>query len=69
MKNLQNIFFFLFSVISYGQVTVLTEINTKEGKLNEPIILTIIQEVAGDDLVQQSPLQLMDLSKFDIIGT
>jgi hypothetical protein len=69
MKSLQNIFFLLFSVISYGQVTVLTEINTKEGKLNEPIILTIIQEVAGDDLVQQSPLQLMDLSKFDIIGT
>ena len=67
MKNLHNIFFLLFSVISYGQVTVLTEI--KEGKLNEPIILTIIQEVAGDDLVQQSPLQLMDLSKFDIIGT
>jgi hypothetical protein len=67
MKSLQNIFFLLFSVISYGQVTVLTEI--KEGKLNEPIILTIIQEVAGDDLVQQSPLQLMDLSKFDIIGT
>lgn len=60
--------FFVFSVISYGQVNVLTEVNTKEAKLNEPIILTIVQEVVGDDLLQQSPLQLMDLSKFDIIG-
>lgn len=69
MKKLQYILFLIFSVFSYGQVTVLTEVNTKDAKLNEPVVLTIVQEVVGDDLVQQSPLQLMDLSKFDIIGT
>lgn len=69
MSKLHYIFLFLTSVIYYGQVTVLTEVNTKDAKLNEPVVLTIVQEVVGDDMVQQSPLQLMDLSKFDIIGT
>ncbi len=69
MKNLQYITFLLLSVISYGQVTLLTDVNVKEAKPNEPIVLTIVQEVAGDDLVQQSPLRMPDLSKFDIIGT
>ncbi len=69
MKNFFYILFGLISVISYGQVTVLAEVNNKESKLNEPLVLTIVQEVAGEDLVQQTPLQLMDLSKFDVIGT
>ena len=69
MKKLQYITFLLLSVISYGQVTLLTDVNVKEAKPNEPIVLTIVQEVAGDDLVQQSPLRMPDLSKFDIIGT
>jgi len=69
MKKLQYITFLLLSVISYGQVTFLTDVNVKEAKPNEPIVLTIVQEVAGDDLVQQSPLRMPDLSKFDIIGT
>lgn len=69
MKKLQYITFLLLSVISYGQVTILTDVNVKEAKPNEPIVLTIVQEVAGDDLVQQSPLRMPDLSKFDIIGT
>ena len=53
MKKLQYITFLLLSVISYGQVTLLTDVNVKEAKPNEPIVLTIVQEVAGDDLVQQ----------------
>lgn len=69
MKKLQYIMFLLLSVISSGQVTLLTDVNVKEAKPNEPIVLTIVQEVAGDDLVQQSPLRMPDLSKFDIIGT
>ena len=69
MKRLYYILFGLLSVITYGQVTVFTEVNTKEPKLNEPLVLTIVQEVAGEDLEQQTPLQLMDLSKFDVVGT
>lgn len=69
MKRFYYILFGLISVISYGQVTVLTEVNTKEAKTNETIILTIVQEVLGENMIQETPLQLMDLSKFDIIGS
>lgn len=68
MQRIHYILFFFASVISYGQVTVLTDVNTKEAKMNEPVILTVVQEVVGENMEQQTPLQLMDLSKFDIIG-
>ena len=69
MQKILNILFFVMSAISYGQVTVLTDVNTKEPKQNEPVVLTIVQEVVGENMVQESPLQLMDLSKFDIVGS
>ncbi|WP_188618504.1 BatD family protein [Cloacibacterium rupense] len=68
MKNLQYIFYLLFSVISYGQVTLMTDVNVKDAKMNEPIVLTIVQEVVGENMIQQTPLQLMDMSKFDVVG-
>lgn len=68
MKHFYYILFGLISVISYGQVTVLTDVNTKEPKLSEPLVLTIVQEVVGENMEQQTPLRLPDLSKFDIIG-
>ena len=46
MQKILNILFFVMSAISYGQVTVLTDVNTKEPKQNEPVVLTIVQEVA-----------------------
>ena len=67
MQKILNILFFVMSAISYGQVTVLTDVNTKEPKQNEPVVLTIVQEVVGENMVQESRLQLMDLSKFDIV--
>ncbi len=69
MQRFYYILFILISVISYGQVTVFTDINTKEAKINEPLVLTVVQEVVGDNMDQQTPLQLMDLSKFDIVGS
>ena len=68
MQKILNILFFVMSAISYGQVTVLTDVNTKEPKQNEPVVLTIVQEVVGENMEQQSPLRLPDLSKFDIAG-
>lgn len=68
MKRLYFILLSFLSVISYGQVTVLTDINAKEIKLNDPLVLTIVQEVVGENMEQQTPLRLPDLSKFDIIG-
>lgn len=69
MQKILNILFFVMSAISYGQVTVLTDVNTKEPKQNEPVVLTIVQEVVGENMEQQSPLRLPDLSKFDIVGS
>ena len=69
MQKILNILFFVMSAISYGQVTVLTDVNTKEPKQNDPVVLTIVQEVVGENMVQESRLQLMDLSKFDIVGS
>ncbi len=58
-KILNILLFFVMSAISYGQVTVLTEVNTKVTTMqNEyPVILTIVLELNGENLVQQSPLQ------------
>ena len=69
MQKILNILFFVMSAISYGQVTVLTDVNIKEPKQNEPVVLTIVQEVVGENMEQQSPLRLPDLSKFDIVGS
>ena len=69
MQKVLNILFFVMSAISYGQVAVLTDVSTKEPKQNEPVVLTIVQEVVGENMEQQSPLRLPDLSKFDIVGS
>ena len=56
MQKFSTYYFFVMSAISYGQVTVLTDVNTKEPKQNEPVVLTIVQEVVGENMEQQSPL-------------
>lgn len=68
MQRLYFILSIFSTVLSYGQVTVFTEVNAKETKMNEPLVLTVVQEVVGENMEQQTPLQLMDLSKFDILG-
>lgn len=67
----QKLFYILFtfvSVIAYGQV----ELNMKPDKSDyngkEIVNLIITLELNGDNLVQQSKIQLPDLSKFNIIG-
>lgn len=67
-QKLEFIVFLFFPVIFYGQVTVLSDVNTKEAKINEPIVLTIVQEIFGENFEQQTPLRMPDLSKFDILG-
>ena len=44
MQKFSTYYFFVMSAISYGQVTVLTDVNTKEPKQNEPVVLTIVQK-------------------------
>lgn len=60
---------FLAFFISYGQISLLAEASTKEPKQNERFTLTIVLEINGNNVEQQSPIKLPDLSKFEILGT
>lgn len=57
------------SVFAYGQVELLAFADKKEVHVNERLNLTIIFELNGNDLVQESRVKLPDFSKFELIGT
>lgn len=61
--------FTLLSVISYGQVKLTMKPDKTDYNGREIVNLTITLELNGDNLVQQSKLQLPDLSKFNMIGS
>ncbi|MBP7173411.1 MAG: BatD family protein [Cloacibacterium sp.] len=69
MKQTSYILFCLISIFGYGQVTLATETDSKELKLNEKLSFTIILGIRGEDFQEESPLKLPDLSKFNIIGS
>lgn len=56
------------SVITYGQVELYMKPDKSDYNAKDIVNLTIILELNGDNLVQQSKIQLPDLSKFNIIG-
>lgn len=59
----------LASVITYGQVNLSMDADKTEYAGKDIINLTIVLELNGSDLVQQTGFQLPDLSKFNIIGS
>ena len=59
---------FILPIFGYGQVTLLSETNTKEYQVREPFNLSIGLEIIGENYQQQSPVRLPDLSKFEILG-
>ncbi|RTZ49574.1 hypothetical protein EJ377_03720 [Chryseobacterium arthrosphaerae] len=59
----------LASVITYGQVNLSLDADKSEYGSKDIVNLTIILELNGSDLEQQSRFQLPDLSKFNIIGS
>ncbi|WP_343659281.1 BatD family protein [Chryseobacterium sp.] len=59
----------LASVITYGQVNLSMDADKSEYAGKDIINLTIVLELNGSDLVQQTGFQLPDLSKFNIIGS
>ncbi|MCJ7935069.1 MAG: BatD family protein [Chryseobacterium sp.] len=59
----------LASVITYGQVNLSLDADKSEYGGKDIVNLTIVLELNGSDLVQQTGLQLPDLSKFNIIGS
>jgi len=64
-----HILFLLLSVIYYGQVNLTLKSDKTDYNGKEAINLTIILEMNGGDLVQQTGFQLPDLSKFNMIGS
>lgn len=59
----------LASVITYGQVNLSLDADKSEYGSKDIVNLTIVLELNGGDLEQQSRFQLPDLSKFNIIGS
>ena len=59
---------FILPIFGYGQVTLLSETDTKEYQVREPFSLSIGLEIIGENYQQQSPVRLPDLSKFEILG-
>ena len=69
MKHtLSYILFFLTAVITYGQVTLAVS-EVKDQKVNQRFSLTVLLEISGENMQQETPLRMPDLSKFNIIGT
>ncbi|AZA84735.1 hypothetical protein C1637_18285 [Chryseobacterium lactis] len=59
----------LASVIAYGQVNLSMDADKSEYGNKDVVNLTILLELNGSDLEQQTRFQLPDLSKFNIIGS
>ncbi|MCY0967767.1 BatD family protein [Chryseobacterium wangxinyae] len=68
----QKLFYILMtfvSVIAYGQVELRMKPDKSDYNGKEIVNLTITLELNGDNLEQQSKIQLPDLSKFSMIGS
>src|SRR6218665_1730000 len=59
------ILFLLASAFSFAQVNIYSEVNTQEARVNSPITFTVVLEIYGEDLIQESPVKLPDFSKFN----
>ncbi|KQT17593.1 hypothetical protein ASG31_09335 [Chryseobacterium sp. Leaf404] len=57
------------SIASYGQVNLSMKPDKTDYESRDVVNLTIVLELNGDDLVQQSRLNLPDLSKFNMVGS
>jgi len=70
MTNKLSYILFLFAtVFSYGQVTLAVATEDSDLKVNQKFTVTFVLEISGDEYIQETPLKLPDLSKFNIIGT
>lgn len=67
-QKIPYILFLFSSLYAYSQVTLAVS-DVKEAKLNQRFNLTVVLEISGENMEQETPLRMPDLSKFDIIGT
>ncbi|MEC5157107.1 BatD family protein [Chryseobacterium sp. MP_3.2] len=69
MKRKIPYLFLLFSaLIVSGQVTLAIS-EVREAKVNQNFELTVLLEISGENMAQETPLRMPDLSKFNIIGS
>lgn len=67
-KKISYILFLFSAVFAYSQVTLAVS-DVKDPKVNQRFNLTVILEINGENMEQETPLRMPDLSKFDIIGS
>lgn len=63
-----HIFLLFCTVFAYGQVTLAIS-EVKDAKVNQRFNLTVLLEIAGENMQQETPLRMPDLSKFEILGS
>lgn len=69
MKKLFSYILFLFTTVFTSGQVILEMAEVKDQKVNQRFTLTVLLEISGENMEQQTPLQMPDLSKFDIIGS
>ncbi len=67
-RNALHIFLLFCTVFAYGQVTLAIS-EVKDAKVNQRFNLTVLLEIAGENMQQETPLRMPDLSKFEILGS
>ncbi len=69
MKKILNILLLFSAVFSYGQVTINVETNKKDFTENDEVVVNVLLQIMGQNMIQETPLRMFDTSKFDIVGT
>lgn len=67
-KKIPYILFLFSTLFISGQVTLAVS-EVKDPKINQTFNLTVLLEIKGENMEQETPLRMPDLSKFDIIGS
>lgn len=67
-KKISYILFLFSTLFISGQVTLAVS-EVKDPKIHQTFNLTVLLEIKGENMEQETPLRMPDLSKFDIIGS
>lgn len=68
-QKLFHILSFFSAVFTFGQVTLVAATEDREQRVNQRFNVTVMLEIAGENMEQETPLRMPDLSKFEIVGT
>lgn len=68
VKRIPYILFLFSAIFNYGQVTLAIS-EVKDQKVNQKFNLTVLLEISGENMEQETPLKMPDFSKFNIVGS